>query len=74
MAQIEERIASAEAERERNDLSLCSEEVFRDGERSKKIQARNSDLKSMIELLYRKWEELAKEKEGLGLPTATPVR
>ena len=76
VAQIEERIASAEAERERNDLSLCSEEVFRDGERSKKIQARNGDLKSMIELLYRKWEELAKEKEGLEncFPTATQVR
>ena len=70
IAQIEERIASAEGERERNDLLLCSEEVFRDGERSKKIQARNSDLKSMIELLYRKWEELAKSKEELEATTA----
>jgi ATP-binding cassette subfamily F protein 3 len=63
--QLEARIASAEGERERNDLLLCSEEVFRDGERVKKIQAQNSDLKAMIELLYRKWEELAREKEEL---------
>jgi ATP-binding cassette subfamily F protein 3 len=64
IAQLEARIASAEGERERNDLLLCSEEVYRDGERMKKIQGRNADLKSMIELLYRKWEELSKEKEA----------
>jgi len=62
---LEERIASAERERERNDLLLCSEEVFRDGERVKKIRQRNDDLKSMIELLYGKWEALSKEKEEL---------
>ena len=65
IAQLEQRITSAEAERERNDLLLCSEEVFRDGERVKKIRARNTDLKAMVELLYRKWEELAGEKEEL---------
>ncbi|HSP17464.1 MAG TPA: ABC-F family ATP-binding cassette domain-containing protein [Thermoanaerobaculia bacterium] len=64
IAQLESRIAAAEGERERNDLLLCSEEVYRDGERMKKIQARNSDLKAMIDLLYRKWEELSKEKES----------
>ncbi|HEV2722113.1 MAG TPA: hypothetical protein VG323_18980, partial [Thermoanaerobaculia bacterium] len=63
IAALEERIAAAERERERNDLLLCSEEVFRDGPRVKKIQQQNSDLKSMIDLLYRKWEALAKEKE-----------
>ncbi len=63
IAALEERIASAERERERNDLLLCSEEVFRDGPRVKKIQQQNSDLKAMIDLLYRKWESLAKEKE-----------
>ncbi len=62
---LEARIASAEGERERNDLLLCSEEVFRDGERSKKIQTQNADLKAMIELLYRKWEDLSKQKEEL---------
>ncbi|HEY8132070.1 MAG TPA: ABC-F family ATP-binding cassette domain-containing protein [Thermoanaerobaculia bacterium] len=62
---LEQRIAAAERERERNDLLLCSEEVYRDGERMKKIQAQNADLKAMADLLYRKWEALAKEKEEL---------
>jgi ATP-binding cassette subfamily F protein 3 len=65
LASLEERIASAERERERNDLLLCSEEVYRDGERMKKIQAQNADLKAMIELLYAKWEALSKEREEL---------
>jgi ATP-binding cassette subfamily F protein 3 len=65
IASLEARIASAERERERNDLLLCSEEVYRDGERMKKIQARNADLKAMIELLYGKWEALAKQREEL---------
>ena len=65
VAQLEERIASAERERERNDLLLCSEEVFRDGERVKKIQQQNHDLKAMIELLSGKWEALSAEKESL---------
>jgi ATP-binding cassette subfamily F protein 3 len=66
IAQLEARIASAEAERERNDLLLCSQEVFRDGERVKKIQQQNHDLKAMIDLLSSKWEALAGEKESLG--------
>jgi ATP-binding cassette subfamily F protein 3 len=70
VAQIESRIAAAEAERERNDLLLCSEEVFRDGDRSRKIQQQNHDLKAMIELLYGKWETLSSEKDEL---SATPV-
>jgi ATP-binding cassette subfamily F protein 3 len=69
IAQLEARIASAESERERNDLLLCSEEVFRDGERVKKIQQQNHDLKAMIELLYGKWETLSKEKEELEDPS-----
>jgi ATP-binding cassette, subfamily F, member 3 len=64
MGQLESRIAAAEGERERNDVLLCSEEIYRDGERMKKIQAQNADLKAMIDLLYRKWEELEKEKEA----------
>ena len=65
IAALEERIAAAERERERNDLLLCSEEVYRDGERMKKIQGQNADLKSMIELLYARWEALAAEKEQI---------
>ena len=73
MAQLEARIASAEGERERNDLLLCSEDVFRDGDRVKKIQAQNADLKSMIELLSRKWEELAMDLESEKSGTADRV-
>src|SRR5438067_1504484 len=62
---LEDRIASAERERERNDLLLCNEDIYRDGERTKKIQAQNADLKAMIELLVGKWEALAKEREEL---------
>ncbi|HEX3111303.1 MAG TPA: ABC-F family ATP-binding cassette domain-containing protein [Thermoanaerobaculia bacterium] len=66
IAALEERIGAAERERERNDLLLCSEEVFRDGDRVRKIQQQNHDLKAMIDLLYGKWETLAKEKESVG--------
>src|SRR5712692_6363915 len=65
IAALEERIAAAERERERNDLLLCSEEVYRDGERMKKIQARNADLKAMIGLLSVKGESLSREREEL---------
>ena len=65
IAALEVRIAAAEGERERNDLLLCSSEVFRDGDRVKKIQAQNAELKAMIDLLYGKWEALVKEKEGV---------
>jgi len=71
IAALEERIAAAERERERNDLLLCSEEVFRDGDRVRKIQQQNHDLKSMIDLLYGKWETLAKDKEEI--ETAAPA-
>ena len=66
IAQIEARISSAEAEVERNDFLLCSEEVFRDGDRVKKIQQQSHDLKAMIALLYAKWEALSGEKDELG--------
>ena len=65
LASLEARIAGAEADRERNDVLLCAEEVFRDGERVRKIHTQNADLKAMIDLLYGKWEVLAKEKESL---------
>ncbi|HEY6843276.1 MAG TPA: hypothetical protein VI391_03850, partial [Thermoanaerobaculia bacterium] len=65
IAALEERIASAERERERNDQLMTHEEVYRDGERMKKIQAQNADLKAMIELLTKKWEALAQEREQI---------
>ncbi|HEX7191148.1 MAG TPA: ABC-F family ATP-binding cassette domain-containing protein [Thermoanaerobaculia bacterium] len=72
IAALEERIGAAERERERNDLLLCAEEVFRDGDRVRKIQQQNHDLKSMIDLLYAKWETLAKEKEEIESAAPTP--
>jgi ATP-binding cassette subfamily F protein 3 len=74
IGQLEARIAAAEAERERNDLLLCSEEVYRDGERTRKIQGQNSDLKAMVELLYSKWETLSKEKDELESGSAVSGR
>jgi ATP-binding cassette, subfamily F, member 3 len=71
IAALEERIASAERERERNDLLLCSEDVYRDGEKMKKIQARNTDLAAMITLLYNKWEALSREKDEIAGTPAT---
>jgi ATP-binding cassette subfamily F protein 3 len=65
IAALEARIASAEGERERNELLLCSQEVFRDGDRVKKIAQQQNDLKAMIDLLYAKWETLSREKEDL---------
>ncbi len=65
IAALEERIESAERDGARNDQLLCNEEIYRDGERMKKIQAQNADLKSMIDLLSKKWEALAEEKEEL---------
>jgi ATP-binding cassette subfamily F protein 3 len=72
IAQLETRIAFAEGERERNDLLLCSPEIFRDGERMKKIQQQNHDLKAMIDLLTGKWETLEREKEELEQGALTP--
>ncbi|HLJ74880.1 MAG TPA: hypothetical protein VKU62_09865, partial [Thermoanaerobaculia bacterium] len=65
IAALEERIASAERECERNEQLMGNEEVYRDGERMKKIQAQNADLKAMIDLLYKKWEALSQEREQL---------
>jgi ATP-binding cassette, subfamily F, member 3 len=71
IAVLEERIAAAERERERNDQLLCTEEVYRDGERMKKIQAQNADLKAMVDLLYKKWEALSQERENVTTQTIT---
>jgi ATP-binding cassette subfamily F protein 3 len=65
IAALESRIAAAEAERERNELLLCSQEVFRDGDRVRKITQQQHDLKAMITLLSTKWEALEEEKEEL---------
>jgi ATP-binding cassette subfamily F protein 3 len=55
-AAIEARIAAAEKEIEAHDLELCSESVWRDGERVRVLQERKGELKSEIERLYAEWE------------------
>jgi len=46
---------------------MTNEEVYRDGERMKKIQTQNTDLKAMIDLLYKKWEALSREREEIAV-------
>ncbi|HEY0787617.1 MAG TPA: ABC-F family ATP-binding cassette domain-containing protein [Thermoanaerobaculia bacterium] len=57
-AAIEARIAAAEKEIEAHDLELCSENVWRDGERVRVLQERKGALKQEIETLYAEWETL----------------
>jgi ATP-binding cassette subfamily F protein 3 len=55
---IEARIAVAEKEIEAHDLELCSESVWRDGERVRLLQEKNASLRTEIEGLYKEWEGL----------------
>ncbi len=57
-AAIEARIAAAEKEIEAHDLELCSESVWRDGERVRVLQERKGELKQEIEGLYAEWQGL----------------
>ncbi|HEU5162179.1 MAG TPA: ABC-F family ATP-binding cassette domain-containing protein [Thermoanaerobaculia bacterium] len=60
-AAIEARIAVAEKEIEGHDLELCSESVWRDGERVRLLQERKGELQREIEGLYREWEALEQQ-------------
>ena len=46
--------------------------MYRNGERMKKIQAQNADLKAMIALLTGKWELLGRRPEELQSEAITP--
>ncbi|HVT05684.1 MAG TPA: ABC-F family ATP-binding cassette domain-containing protein [Thermoanaerobaculia bacterium] len=61
----ETRIGDLEKQREVNDLLLCSEEVYRDGNKARSIQEANETIKAQLEKLYRTWDDLAAEKESL---------
>jgi ATP-binding cassette subfamily F protein 3 len=61
----EQDISRAEAEREKNDALLCSEEVYRDGIRAREIQSANAALAQQLKSLYERWEELSAERESL---------
>ncbi len=56
---IEAEIAELEKEKEKNDLLLCSEEVYRDGDRTREVQGEIAAIKSKLDALYTRWDELA---------------
>jgi ATP-binding cassette, subfamily F, member 3 len=62
---IETRIAALEAKMEQNDLLLCSEEVYRDGARTRAIQSDSAEARRELDRLYGEWDALASEKGGL---------
>jgi ATP-binding cassette, subfamily F, member 3 len=59
IASVESEIATLEGEKERNELLLCSEEVYRDGERTRQVQAEIATIKSKLDALYTRWDRLA---------------
>ncbi|HVT43413.1 MAG TPA: ABC-F family ATP-binding cassette domain-containing protein [Thermoanaerobaculia bacterium] len=65
IASIEKEIASLESEREKNDALLCSEEVYRDGDRTRALQSSNALLAQRLVELYRRWEEQGRERDAL---------
>jgi ATP-binding cassette, subfamily F, member 3 len=70
LGSIEERIAVLEGQREENDRLLCSEEIYRDGEKTREIQSANASIARQIEQLYERWEELTRERETLEVGVA----
>jgi len=65
IASIETEIAALESEKEKNDLLLCSEEVYRDGERTREVQGEIASIKSKLDALYTRWDRLAAEKDAM---------
>ncbi|HXI14689.1 MAG TPA: ABC-F family ATP-binding cassette domain-containing protein [Thermoanaerobaculia bacterium] len=65
LASIEKQIADSEAECGRNDVLLCSEEIYRDGEKTRSLKDATAALKREIEVLYARWDKLSAEREAL---------
>ncbi len=55
---IEQEIGNLEKECEKNEMLLCSPEVYENGDRVKAIQDENRKHRSKLEALYREWDEL----------------
>jgi ATP-binding cassette subfamily F protein 3 len=70
IAAIEAEIALLEGDKERNELLLCSEEVYRDGDRTREVQGEIATVKSKLDALYTRWDRLASEKDGLSAAEA----
>lgn len=56
---VESEISRLEKECEKNEMLLCSPEIYEDGERVKAIQDENRQHRSELERLYREWDELS---------------
>ncbi|MCM2314459.1 MAG: ABC-F family ATP-binding cassette domain-containing protein [Thermoanaerobaculia bacterium] len=63
ISQVETLIAGLESEKEKHDLALCSEEVWRDGEKTRIVKAEIADIKKQLDALYTRWDRLAAEKD-----------
>jgi len=62
IAQIEKLIAGLESEKEKHDLALCSEEVYRDGEKTRTVQAEIAEIRKQLDALYTRWDRAAAER------------
>jgi ATPase subunit of ABC transporter with duplicated ATPase domains len=62
IAQVEKLIASLESEKEKHDLALCSEEVYRDGERTRTVQAELAEIRKQLDALYTRWDRVSAER------------
>jgi ATP-binding cassette subfamily F protein 3 len=62
IAQIEKLIANLESEKEKHDLALCSEEVYRDGEKTRTVQAELAEIRKQLDALYTRWDRVAAER------------
>jgi ATP-binding cassette, subfamily F, member 3 len=64
ISEIETEIDRLEKECERNESELCIREVYEDGDRVKQIQQEIQQGRAELDRLYRRWDELAAEKES----------
>jgi ATP-binding cassette subfamily F protein 3 len=62
IAQVESLIATLESEKEKHDLALCSEEVYRDGEKTRTVQAELAEIRRQLDALYTRWDRLSGER------------
>jgi ATP-binding cassette, subfamily F, member 3 len=65
LSELESGIAEAESAIERNDMLLCTPEVFNDFERSRAIQKETEELRASLAGLYERWEALGSERDEL---------
>ncbi|MBI2215436.1 MAG: ABC-F family ATP-binding cassette domain-containing protein [Acidobacteria bacterium] len=64
IAQVESLIAKLESEKEMHDLALCSEEIYRDGEKTRAVQAELGEIRRQLDALYTKWDRVSAERDG----------